>query len=120
MATELFSVEQVRAALEASGGIYLGAAAKLKCAPNTVKNMVKRYPELQDAIAEIKENNLDLAETQLIKAIGKGSPWAICFYLKTQGKERGWTERRELTGKGGGPVQTDAVTTYQLPDNGRG
>jgi hypothetical protein len=35
----------------------------------------------------------------------KPEAWAICFLLKTQGKDLGWSERFEHTGKGGGPIE---------------
>ena len=64
--------------------------------------------------------NLDVAETALLAAVAKGEAWAVCFYLKCKGKARGWTERAEVTGPGGGPLQTQAVATVvELPSNGR-
>lgn len=126
--TEKFSLEQVKAALIASGGVYTGAAEKLrqispdgKCSPNTVKGYVERHPTLKAAVEEIADMNLDLAETMLLAAVAKGEAWAVCFYLKCKGKQRGWTERAEVTGPGGGPLQTQAVVTeIELPANGRG
>lgn len=118
--TERYTVEQVIAALTAAGGIKLGAAMKLKCSPGTVQNYITRHPEIADAIVEIKANTLDLAETKLIEQIGKGNMTAIIFYLKTQGKERGYIERVENTGAGGKPLVPDGVVTvFKLPDNGR-
>lgn len=34
---------------------------------------------------------LDHAESSLQKAVLKGEAWAVCFFLKTQGKSRGYT-----------------------------
>lgn len=57
------------------------------------------------------------------KAEGQGN-LALAAQLHEQAaKEVGesYTNRRELTGRGGGPLQTSpAVVLYQLPDNGRG
>lgn len=37
------------------------------------------------------------------------------------GKRYGlFTEKKEITGKDGGPIQTEAAVTFYLPDNGRG
>ena len=36
-----------------------------------------------------------MAELSLFKAIQTGEAWAVCFYLKTQGKDRGYVERYE-------------------------
>ncbi len=37
-------------------------------------------------------------------AVNKGQPWAVSLVLKTLGKERGYVERGEITGKGGEPI----------------
>ena len=115
-----FTIAQVIQALTKAGGIRLGAAMVLQCSPQTITNYCNRYPEIADAIPEIRANTLDLAETKLIEAIGKGNMTAIIFYLKTQGKERGYIERFEAGGPGGAPlVAPGAVTIFQLPDNNR-
>lgn len=119
--TERYTVDQIIGALRAAGGIKLGAAMKLGCSPTTINAYITRHPEIVDAIIEIKNNTLDLAETKLIEQIGKGNMTAIIFYLKTQGKERGYIERVEATGKDGRdlPAPGGNVTIFQLPDNGR-
>jgi Phage terminase, small subunit len=118
---EQFSVEAVKTALRKSSGVYTGAAALLKCAPNTVRGYVERHKTLQVALLDIEEENLDLAETVLQQRLRNGEAWAICFYLKCKGKLRGWTERAEVTGPNGGPVQTQAIATViEIPSNGRG
>ena len=38
-----------------------------------------------------------MAESQLVKGIQTGQSWAVCFYLKTKGRDRGYSERREIT-----------------------
>ena len=44
-----------------------------------------------------------------------GDAWAICFYLKTQGKNREYVERQEVTGKCGDPIQQQ--TSHKLDLN---
>jgi hypothetical protein len=36
---------------------------------------------------------LDEAESQLGAAVRRGEGWAVCFLLKTRGRERGYVER---------------------------
>ena len=57
-----------------------------------------KYAEQVEAIKDIA---LDFAESQLHKRMQNGSDTAIIFYLKTQGKKRGYIERTEteLSGK---------------------
>lgn len=114
--TELFTIDQIIAALEASGGIYTGAAAKLGCAPNTIRNYVERHVEIQTALLDITEQNLDLAETQLLKHIRDGNLTSVIFYLKTKGKGRGYIERQEHTGADGAPLYDREETLQRIND----
>ncbi len=98
---EKFKVEQVEAALRASAGLHYLAADKLRCSPSTITNYVERYKSLQKAVVESRETTKDIAEAELIKKIKRGDTVSIIFFLKTQGKERGYTERQELTGPNG-------------------
>ena len=104
MRTPRYTVEQVAEALRLSAGIQSLAAKRLKCDRKTVSNYIKAHPSLAALIEEIVEESLDLAEGQLLKSIGEGDKTAIIFYLKTKGKQRGYIERGELTGKDGGAV----------------
>ena len=100
--TDKFTVEQVEEALWQAAGLRYGAAEKLKCSPSTVTNYIKRHKRLQRAIEEAKESTLDMAEAQLINLMKDGDRTAIIFFLKTQGKDRGYVERQELTGSADG------------------
>ena len=44
----------------------------------------------------VKESIIDETEDELRKLIKAGNPTAIIFKLKTQGKDRGYSERNEL------------------------
>lgn len=103
-----YTVAQIGEALEANAGIRSQAADALGCAPNTVKNYIDRHKSLQALEAEIIERNLDVAEEQIITAMKGGSLTACIFYLKTKGKHRGFTERHQVEGKDGGPVEVAA------------
>lgn len=93
---EKFSVEQVEKALRAAAGNQSKAAEMLKTNRSTVHGYVARYPNLRDAIAEAREETLDLAEDRLIVKIRDGNMAAIIFFLKTQGKSRGYIEKGEV------------------------
>jgi hypothetical protein len=47
-------------------------------------------------VAWIKEVALDFGESALYKQIKEGGVPSTIFFLKTQGKDRGYVERREL------------------------
>ncbi len=67
--------------------------------PKTLRKTCAR--ELEFATAEL----LALGFSKLAAAVKKGESWAICFLFKTKGKKLGWTERQELSGPNGGPIQ---------------
>lgn len=103
-----FTIEQIIAALEASGGIKTIAASKLGCDRTTLDGYARRYWEVEEALDRISADKLDFAEAKLLKHIEEGNLTAIIFFLKTQGKARGYVERVELTGKDGKPVEITA------------
>jgi len=96
-----FTVKQIEEALKKTGGFYTFAAKELGCCYQTVSTCVRESPYLQKVKQEIEEEILDIAEIQLIKKIRKGNIGAISFYLKYKGKDRGYTERHEITGADG-------------------
>jgi len=82
-------------ALNAKAGMVTYAAEALKISPVTLYRWIKRSPELQQSLNNIRNANIDMAESALIDKIKKGDLTAIIFYLKCQGKSRGYVERQE-------------------------
>lgn len=89
-------------------GMISKAARELGVARMTLYRLMEREPSVRDAVDDAKECMIDEAEAQLHKAIKKGAPWAIQFYLKTQGKGRGYVDRQEITGANGAALQIEA------------
>lgn len=98
------SIKAATEALIASRGNLSMAARKLGVSRSGMEKFLNTRPELQEVRREAKESMLDVAEDQLMSLIHTGDIRAITFYLKTQGKERGYTERQEVTGKDGGAL----------------
>ena len=98
-------------AVRDSHGLLTLAAKKAGVSYWTVWDYANNYPSVAEAVREAKEGMLDVAEGQLYKAIANSEAWAICFYLKTQGKARGYTERQEVTGADGGAVKYEISVT---------
>lgn len=71
-------------------------------------------PEFKAAVEGIKESLIDLAESALTKQIAEGNTTAIIFFLKTQGKKRGYSEHVEITGKDGAPLIPAFPTEVQI------
>src|SRR5262245_28221772 len=93
---ERVTAQQVVEALEATQGLVYLAAERLAINARTVYKYAARHPIIREALAHHKGKRLDTAEAALWKAVLAGEAWAVCFYLKTQGKERGYVERQEL------------------------
>jgi len=90
-----FTEQQIAEAVEKAGGILTSAARKLGCAPGTIYDYLKRFPALGDVVTDAREGTLDLAESKLIEQIKKDNLTAIIFFLKTQGRSRGYSDRPE-------------------------
>ena len=101
-------------------GLQSTTARRLKISRQTLRTWLNKYPELIDAFDDAREKMLDVAESQLQKAVRKGSPWAVCFYLKCQGKKRGFVERQEVSGPDREPIPIRLVReiTSDLKTNG--
>lgn len=97
---EKYTAAQIIEALQATKGMVSIAAKKLSCAPDTVYRYIREYPTVAAAQKQEREATTDIAELALFKAIQQGEAWAVCFYLKTQGKARGYVERTEIQHSG--------------------
>jgi hypothetical protein len=74
-------------------------------------------PEYAAAVDAIKESLIDRAEGVLHGLISEGNVPAVLFFLKTQGKKRGYVERTETdVTSGGQPIvfETKVIKTREL------
>jgi phage terminase large subunit len=65
---------------------------------NWMYQYIEKHPDLWDTINEARETMLDNAESVLYQKVLAGSTPELLFFLKTQGKRRGYVERQEITG----------------------
>jgi hypothetical protein len=84
-------VKQVEDALRKCFGNIASASRMLGVDRASVWRAIKRWPELETVLDSMRETMLDNAETALNKAILAGESWAVCFFLKTQGRKRGYS-----------------------------
>lgn len=89
------------AALESSLGVKTTACKKVGISRTMLYNYLEEDEEFAAKVKDIENISLDFVESQLFQQIKQGSTAATIFYLKTKGKNRGYTERKELTGKDG-------------------
>lgn len=97
--------EQVQALIVECHGNMAEIARKLGVDRKTVRRRIENDESLLSQIESARETLKDQAENALHKAIADGNVNAIIFYLKTQGKDRGYVERQEITGANGGAVE---------------
>lgn len=105
-----YSTSQLESALHEARGMLWIAAKRLGCSPNTIKARIKQSIALQEAVDLERGLAGDTAELKLYQAVQTGEAWAIQFYLRTQGRDRGYVMRDELTGKDGAPLGGDSLT----------
>jgi len=60
-----------------------------------VAKFIKSHPSLQTVAEDARETMLDGAESSLYRAVLNGEAWAVCFILKTIGKQRGYVEHEK-------------------------
>lgn len=83
-------------ALESTLGVVSPACKKAGIARSTYYEWYSGDPEFQSAVDDLKDVALDFAESQLFSRMQAQSDAAIIFFLKTQGKKRGYVERSEV------------------------
>jgi hypothetical protein len=90
--------------LEKALGVVTVAAHNTGIHRDTHYRWMKEDEEYKAKVASLKEVTVDFAEAQLHKLIKEGNVAATIFFLKTQGKSRGYIERQEVTGADGAPI----------------
>jgi hypothetical protein len=86
-------------AIPGTGGIISQIATKIGMSWHAIDDGIKRY-QLEDKIMIEQEKNLDLAETQIVRAMQNGDVQTCKWFLATKGKQRGYVERTEVDDMG--------------------
>lgn len=82
-------------------GIITYVAEELGVHRAAVYRMRERHERVAIALNEARERMTDHVENKLMQRINEGDTTATIFYLKTQGKARGYVERTEVQQTGG-------------------
>ena len=90
-----YKVKEIEDALRDNMGFLSQAAKKLGCCYHTVYKYIQNNDRLKQVQHEVKEKQIDFAESKLLEQIRDGNLGAIIFYLKCQAKHRGYVERTE-------------------------
>ena len=88
-------------ALANTSGIVSSACKAANVSRMTYYRWYNEDPDFREKADDIKELQKDFAESLILKKLKEGDTTMIIFYAKTQMKDRGYTERKEITGKDG-------------------
>lgn len=88
-------------ALDGTKGIVRPACRVTGVSPATFYRWYNEDPEFKEKVDDVKELQKDFCEALILKKMKDGDTTMLIFYAKTQMKDRGYTERRELVGKDG-------------------
>jgi hypothetical protein len=88
---------QIVKALEANGGFISPTAKALNVTYHAIYDRIQRSDSLKQSLEEIRESQLDMAESALLTKINiEKDLGAICFFLKCKGKKRGYIEKQQV------------------------
>lgn len=96
-------------AIREANGLVTVAARRLGVSRQAIYSMRDKHKSVAQALDDARERTTDLAEGKLIQQINDGNTTAIIFYLKTQGKHRGYIERQEIENTHKGEIVIDLV-----------
>lgn len=88
-------------ALSKNSGIVASACRACNISRMTYYRYYREDPDFKEKADDVKELLKDFAENLILKKMREGDTTMIIFYAKTQMKDRGYTERSEITGKDG-------------------
>lgn len=98
------TVADVLPLVEPNMGNVAAIARKLGVTRGTVWNRCKESPTLMAALEDARETMLDNAESRLYQKVLAGETAELLFFLKTQGKKRGYWEKYEHGGDPNAPL----------------
>lgn len=101
------TVEKVNKLIDELMGNVSMVARTLNVDRTTVYNFMKKHPTVKAKLDEAREKMIDNVESKLYSKALDGDTTAMIFFLKTQGKSRGYVERQEVTGANGGAIIVD-------------
>lgn len=102
--------------LKANNGNVSESCEKLGITRQLHYHWMKHDEEYAKMVADIDEDNIDFAESQLRKAIRKGDTTSIIFFLKTKGKNRGFSERVEQKIEARTEISGTNIDITRLPE----
>lgn len=88
--------EKVLEFLEKNCGVISPACKGANISRFSFYQWLKDDKEFAEKVKQIQEASIDFVESKLYEKINDGDTTAIIFYLKTKGKQRGYSEKHEI------------------------
>ena len=114
--TGKFTAQQVIDVIPGTGGIISTIASALGCTWITAKKYIENKPSVKQAYEDELEATIDLAEGVILRSIKRNDSADAKWFLSRKGKDRGWVERTEITGKDGEAVSIKVARGIQDRD----
>lgn len=99
-----YTLEELAAALINNNGRIYTTAKVLGISSQAIYERMGNHPELKAIVDDARGYLVDLAESTLETNIKNGDTSAAIWVTKTLGRNRGYAERLEVTGKDGGAI----------------
>lgn len=91
------TVREAIVALRTAQGSVVKASNALNVTPHRLSRFIGLRPQLINLMRSFRSSLVDIAESHLIDAIQNGERWAVQLVLKTLGKNKGYTEKQEIS-----------------------
>lgn len=108
-----FSTDRLITLIDEYSGNLSAVSRALGVSRLTVYRFMEKRPTVKQALDEAREKMIDNVESKLYSKALDGDTTAMIFFLKTQGKSRGYVERQEVTGADGGKLQIEYVNDWR-------
>ncbi len=108
--------EALLEALHNTSGIISSACRAAGVSRMTYYRYYNEDPEFRERADDIKELQKDFAESLILKKMKEGDTTMLIFYAKTQMKDRGYSERKEITGSDGEDLFHKDIDLSKLTD----
>ena len=89
------TVKRIETAINELDGNITKVAEKLGVNRSTIYRRIDKSDRLKKALDNARESMLDHVESALYTKAKQGDTTSMIFFLKTQGKRRGYIERQE-------------------------
>jgi len=104
-------------AIRGTGGIVSQIAKRLSVDWSTARKYINAWDETKKAFEDERETILDMAERTLFKSVKDGNSQDAKWVLSTLGKNRGFSERQEITGANGDNFINKVVVQFVRPED---